>query len=162
MPVAILPAAAADGSALAHAAAACNACGLCAGRKNSTLRAEAIRPSAWMVVCDPPDEGEDREGMPMVQQAGQLLDNMLRAVAKDRSSEGATGVYVTNVVKCKPPYGHIPQQAELAQCASFLQREIALVQPRLILAMGNFARQLLLSEHPDKAALPLGKQQSFR
>jgi uracil-DNA glycosylase family 4 len=143
---------------LAQAAASCQACGLCAGRKKTTLRAEAIRPCAWMLLCDPPDEDEDREGMPLVQSAGQLLDNMLRAVGKDRHSAGSGGVYVSNVVKCRPPHGHIPQPSELAQCAAFLQREIALVQPQVILAMGHFARQLLLSEQPEQAALPLGKQ----
>jgi uracil-DNA glycosylase len=144
--------------ALAQAAADCQACGLCAGRKNTTLRAEAIRPCAWMIVCDPPDEDEDREGTSMVQEAGMLLDNMLRAADKDRHAEGARGAYISNVVKCRPPHGHVPEAAELMQCATFLQREIALVQPQLMVAMGRFAHQLLLSEQPEQALLPLGKQ----
>lgn len=149
-----------DGSAeaLAHAAAACSACGLCAGRKNTTLRAEALRQSDWMVVCDPPDEWDDRSGAAASHEAGQLLDNMLHAVGKDRHSSGTAGAYVTNVVKCKPPHGYVPQPQDLLQCASFMQRELALVQPKLILALGRFACQLLLSEHPESAALPLGKQ----
>jgi DNA polymerase len=65
---------------------------------------------------------------------------------------------VSNVVKCRPPNARLPQAVELQQCAQFLQREIALVQPKLILAMGRFATQLLLQEHPQQAALPLGKQ----
>jgi DNA polymerase len=111
-----------------------------------------------MVVCDPPDEWDDRSGAAASHEAGQLLDNMLHAVGKDRQSSGAAGAYVTNVVKCKPPHGYVPQPQDLLQCASFLQRELALVQPKLILALGRFACQLLLSELPESAALPLGKQ----
>ncbi len=149
-----------DGSAeaLAHAAANCSACGLCAGRKNTTLRAEALRQSDWMVVCDPPDEWEERAGSPAVHEAGQLLDNMLRAVGKDRHSSGVAGAYVTNVVKCKPPHGYVPQHQDLLQCATYLRRELEIVQPKQIVALGRFACQLLLSEHPELAALPLGKQ----
>jgi DNA polymerase len=65
---------------------------------------------------------------------------------------------VTNITKCRPPQGRVPQAAELAQCAAYLQREIALTQPKLILVMGRFASQVLLAEHPDALALPLGKQ----
>ena len=146
-----------NASSLAQATAACTACGLCAGRKQSTLKSESIKTAHWMLVGDPPDEDEDRDGLPFVQQVGQLLDNMLRAANKDRSSSGAMGVYVSNVVKCRPPYGRIPQAQELAQCAVYLQREIALVQPKVILSMGRFANQVLLSETPNMAAVPLGK-----
>jgi uracil-DNA glycosylase family 4 len=148
-----------DWAALAQAASACQACGLCAGRKNTTLQNPAARAlpvqADWFVVGDPPDEDEDRSGSPFVEQAGILLDNMLKAVGASRSGSGASGAYLANVVKCRPPHGQIPQAAELAQCANFLNREIALVQPKIILAMGRFAVQLLLSEQP--AHLPLGK-----
>lgn len=146
-----------DAEDLAQEVAACTACGLCAGRKKTTLQAQTIRQTEWMVVGDPPDEDEDREATPFAQQAGILLDNMLKAVSKDRHASGAAGAYLTNVVKCKPPHGRIPQPAELAQCAAYLDREIALVQPKIIIAMGRFAHQVLLSAHPQLAMQPLGK-----
>jgi DNA polymerase len=136
---------------------ACQACGLCGGRKNTTLRAPAHSQMDWMVVGDPPDEDEDREGQPFAQAQGQLLDNMLKAVGASRAGSGAQGAYVTNITKCRPPHGRIPQPAELAQCAAYLHQEIALVQPKIILAMGRFAMQLLLGEQPQWATQPLGK-----
>jgi DNA polymerase len=148
-----------DWQALAAAAASCQACGLCAGRKNSTLQEppEAVQCD-WLVLGDPPDEDEDRLGQPFAAQAGTLLDNMLKAAGVRRGGQGRTGAYLSNVVKCRPPSARLPQAAELHQCAQYLQREIELVQPKLILAMGRFATQLLLQEHPEQAALPLGKQ----
>ena len=107
---------------------------------------------------DPPDEDEDRLGQPFVEQAGALLDNMLKAAGASRGGVARTGAHLSNVVKCRPPPGRLPQAAELAQCAHYLQREIQWVQPKVILAMGRFAAQLLLEEHPADAALPLGKQ----
>ena len=147
-----------DWQALVTATAACQACGLSAGRKNSTLRAPTTPGQAdWMVVGDPPDEDEDRAGLAFTEAAGVLMDNMLKAVGATRNGAGAAGAYLTNVVKCRPPHSRIPQATELAQCAGYLQREIALVQPKIILAMGRFANQLLLSEQPALASLPLGK-----
>jgi DNA polymerase len=146
-------------SELAQTAANCQACGLCAGRKNSTLQElQTAVQSDWLVLGDPPDEDEDRLGQPFAEQAGILLDTMLKAVGARRGGEARAGAYVSNVVKCRPPNARLPQAAELQQCAAYLQREIALVQPKLILAMGRFATQLLLQEHPEQAALPLGKQ----
>lgn len=148
-----------DWQTLRHTAAACQACGLCAGRKHATLHMpKAPLQSDWLVVGDPPDEDEDRLGQPFVEQAGVLLDNMLAAVGAKRAGQGRQGAYLSNVVKCRPPVGRLPQAAELAQCAQYLQREIELVQPRVILALGRFATQLLLGEHPLEASLPLGKQ----
>ncbi len=148
-----------DWEALAASAAACQACGLCTGRKHSTLGDPGQTIQAdWMVVGDPPDEDEDRLGQPFAEQAGVLLDNMLKAVGASRSGQARQGAYLSNVVKCRPPVGRVPQGADLAQCAQFLQREIALVRPKVILAVGRFATQLLLQEHPEQAALPLGKQ----
>jgi DNA polymerase len=145
--------------ALAQTAAACQACGLCAGRKQSTLSVPQPAVQAhWMVVGDPPDEDEDRLGTPFVEQAGLLLDNMLKAVGARRGGVGSEGVYLSNIVKCRPPLGRLPQAAELAQCAAYLRREVALVQPRVILAMGRFAVPAMLADHPMEAALPLGKQ----
>ena len=148
-----------DWPALADAAASCQACGLCAGRKQSTLQAQAqLQQADWFFVGDPPDEEEDRQGAPFAGQAGQLLDNMLKAMGARRGEGGAAGAYVTNIVKCRPPRGRLPVADEIAQCARYLRRELALVQPRVIVVMGRSAIQHLLSEHPDATGLPLGKQ----
>jgi uracil-DNA glycosylase family 4 len=148
-----------DGLALRQSAAACQACGLCSGRKHTTLHLpDQVQQADWLVLGDPPDEDEDRLGQPFVEQAGALLDNMLKAVGASRGGKGRQGAHLSNVVKCRPPLGRLPQAADMAQCAQYLQREIALVQPKLILAMGRFAAQLVLEEHPAEAALPLGKQ----
>jgi len=148
-----------DWAELAQAAANCQACGLCAGRKHSTLRAPATPTQVdWLVVGDPPDEDEDRLAQPFAEQAGVLLDNMFKAAGASRSGVARTGAHLSNVVKCRPPPGRLPQAAELAQCAQYLQREVELVQPKVIVAMGRFAAQLLLEEHPQEAALPLGRQ----
>ena len=158
------PQATADWPALQAAAASCRACGLCAGRKNTTLL-PAIGTSDWMVVGDPPDEDEDALASPFAGPSGVLLDNMLAALGLRRSNgaqakgmgDAATLAYVTNVVKCRPPQGALVQSADLAQCAAYLQREIALVQPKMILAMGRFANQLLLVDTPELASQPLGR-----
>jgi DNA polymerase len=122
-----------------------------------------------MVVGDQPDEDEDAAGSAFADASGALLTNMLKAVKLVRINDGENAVvhrsavsprgaaYVTNVVKCRAPHGAVPQAADLAQCATYLKREIALVKPKMILAMGRFANQLLLSETPDMVNLPLGK-----
>ena len=143
--------------ALAQTVAACQACALCGSRMTTTLRALTQTQMDWMVVGDPPDEDEDREGQPFAQAQGVLLDNMLKAVGASRNGSGAQGAYLTNIVKCRPPNGRIPQATELAQCAAYLRQEIALVQPKMILAMGRFAMQVLLGEQPQWATQPLGK-----
>ena len=152
-------------AALQQTAAGCQACGLCAGRTHSTLTTLAEGQSAqWMVVGDPPDEDEDAVGHAFAGDAGVLLDNMLKAVGAVRASAnqppapGQDGALLANVTACRPPNGRNPQPAELAQCAAYLQRQIALAQPQVILAMGRFATQLLLAEHPDALAQPPGKQ----
>ncbi len=176
-PVAV-PAAAADldWAALEQAVAGCTACGLCAARKHTTLEppsAALSGPCDWLVLGDPPDADEDRTGSPFAGSDGVLLANMLAALGLQRVNAAArpetpeaqemaalpasARAYVTNVVKCRPAHGQIPQAAELAQCAAYLQREIALVQPKMILALGRFAQQLVLSQEPALAQQPLGK-----
>ena len=143
--------------ALMQTVSGCQSCPLGAGRKNVTLQPPVQSQMDWMVVGDPPDEDEDRAGQPFAEAQGVLLDNMLKAVGASRAGQGVGGAYVTNVVKCRPPHGRVAQPADLAQCAGYLQREIALVQPKMILAMGRFANQLLLAETPELVNLPLGK-----
>ena len=158
--------AAMDWTTLVRTVAACQACKLCVGRRAPVIGAAdaAVPPPAdWLIVGEPPDESEERAGLPLVDQAGQLLDNMLRAVGVRRrgvleAGSGAGAAYVTNVVKCRPALVRNPAPHELETCAHYLQREIALVQPRVILAMGRFAAQTLLRDTvPDVAAIPLGK-----
>ncbi|MEI6619959.1 MAG: uracil-DNA glycosylase [Betaproteobacteria bacterium] len=152
-----------DWQALAQTAAQCQACGLCAGRTHSTLDAARATAARWMVVGDPPDDQEDSAGQAFVGDSGALLDNMLKAVGAVRSfggalPQGTDAAYATNVSKCRVPAGRVPQAAELAQCSAYLQREIALVRPQVIVAMGRFANQVLLAESPQAATLPLGRQ----
>lgn len=149
--------AALDWEGLADTAAACESCGLCAGRKHATLQPAQQAQADWMVVGDPPEEDEDSAAQAFVEAPGLLLDNMLKAVGASRSGSGPQGAYATNVVKCRPPHGRNPQPADLAQCAAYLQREIELVQPKVIFAVGRFAIQTLLSEHGALATQPLGK-----
>jgi uracil-DNA glycosylase len=98
-----------------------------------------------MVIGEAPGEQEDRQGEPFVGPAGQLLDQMLRALGLGRTpGPPETQVYIANTLKCRPPRNRNPEPGELARCEPFLQRQIALVQPRIILAMGRFAIQQLL------------------
>ena len=104
----------------------------------------------FMVVGEAPGEQEDLKGEPFVGAAGQLLDAMLRALGLSRA-EGPPErqVFIANTLKCRPPGNRNPAAEELAACEPFLQRQIALVQPKVLLAMGRFAVQALLrSDEP--------------
>lgn len=154
--------AAMDWPTLADTVATCQACPLCMGRRAPVLgAAEAPAQADWLVVGEPPDESEERQGMAFADQAGQLLDNMLKAVGVSRRGaqrSGASAAYVTNVVKCRPAVVRNPLAQELALCDSYLRREVALVRPKVILAMGRFAAQALLRDSlPEVAGIPLGK-----
>ena len=142
-----------DWEGLQTAVSACQACGLCQSRQHTVFGAGSA-PARWLIVGEAPGEQEDAQGQPFVGPAGQLLDNMLKAVGLRRGRD----VFITNVLKCRPPANRNPQPEEMAQCAPFLQQQIALVQPTVILALGRFAAQSLLqSSLPDVAATPLGK-----
>ena len=136
--------AAMDWVALRTAVAGCTACGLCKGRKNTVFGVGNER-AHWMLVGEAPGQQEDLQGEPFVGKAGQLLDNMLRAVGLTRAdAPPEQQVFIANVLKCRPPGNRNPEPPEVAQCEPFLKRQVALVQPRLILAMGRFAVQSLL------------------
>ncbi|MDE2614729.1 MAG: uracil-DNA glycosylase [Burkholderiales bacterium] len=142
-----LPAAVAglDWSALREAVAACRACRLCESRKQ-TVFGVGHEHARWMVIGEAPGAQEDVQGEPFVGAAGQLLDAMLRALDLSRAADGdpARRVFIANTLKCRPPGNRNPQPDELAACEPFLSRQIELVQPRIILAMGRFAVQSLL------------------
>ena len=133
--------------ALAQAVAGCRACGLCESRRN-TVFGVGDTQADWLIVGEAPGENEDLQGEPFVGQAGKLLDNMLKAIGLDRRHK----VYIANVLKCRPPGNRNPEPAEVAQCEPFLARQVALLQPRIILAMGRFAVQSLL-----QTTEPIGK-----
>jgi DNA polymerase len=140
-----------DWPQLEAAVAACRACGLCESRRHTVFGAGSTTAD-WMVVGEAPGENEDREGQPFVGPAGELLDNMLRAVGRNRTGSGAQSAFIVNVLKCRPPSNRNPQPAEVAQCAPYLARQVALLQPKIILAMGRFAVQSLLQTDE-----PIGK-----
>lgn len=148
-----------DWPELARAVRTCTACGLCKGRKAAVFHADPLPAQAdWLIVGEPPDEQDERAGMPFAGAAGALLDNMLRAVRCARGGAGRAGARVTQVVKCRPAVVRAPRPDELAQCAVFLRREIALSRPRVILAMGRVAALSLLGEaYPQVLQLPLGQ-----
>lgn len=146
-----------DWAALQDRVASCQACGLCQGRRQSVFGVGDPR-ARWLVVGEAPGENEDLQGEPFVGQAGQLLDNMLRALGLSRTAEGAQAVYIANVIKCRPPANRNPQPQEVQCCTPYLQRQIALLQPQIILALGRFAAQALLQASvPEVATLPLGR-----
>ncbi len=150
-----------DWPALQAAVAGCRACKLCEGRKNTVFgvgqapQMPGRAPHAdWLIVGEAPGEREDLAGEPFVGPAGKLLDNMLRAIGLERHAN----VFIANVIKCRPPGNRNPEPEEVAQCAPYLRRQIELLQPKIILAMGRFAVNSLLQDAvPEVHKLPLGK-----
>ncbi|MBB5193500.1 DNA polymerase [Silvimonas terrae] len=137
-----------DWAALQQSVAACTACGLCQGRTNTVYGVG--NPNAdIMVIGEAPGQQEDLQGEPFVGAAGQLLDNMLNAIGEKRGER----VYIANVLKCRPPGNRNPQPDEVAQCSPYLRRQVALVQPRVIFAVGRFAIQTLLQTDAPVSAL---------
>jgi DNA polymerase len=139
-----------DWPALRAAVADCRACQLCETRKQ-TVFGVGHPQARWMVIGEAPGAQEDEQGEPFVGAAGQLLDGMLRALKLSRADDGDAqhSVYIANTLKCRPPGNRNPQPEEMARCEAFLLRQIALVRPKVILAMGRFAVQTLLrSQEP--------------
>lgn len=138
---------------LTQGVVACQACGLCQHRRQAVL-GMGPRQAKWMIVGEGPGEQEDRQGLPFVGPAGQLLDAMLAAMGLSRE----TDVYVTNAVKCRPPSNRNPDTSEWQQCQPYLMRQIELVQPALIVALGRYAAHTLLDHVlPQAAHAPLGR-----
>lgn len=130
-----------DWSALERAISQCTLCGLCEQR-NQAVPGTGARRADLMLVGEGPGAEEDRRGEPFVGRAGQLLDRMLLAIGRDRSDSA----YITNIVKCRPPKNRDPEPAEVLACRPYLERQIELLQPGLILALGRVAAQNLLNE----------------
>ncbi|BCL74877.1 hypothetical protein JHS3_06130 [Jeongeupia sp. HS-3] len=127
---------------------ACTACGLCEGRIQA-VPGVGDRTARLLIIGEAPGAEEDKQGEPFVGAAGKLLDNMLAAIGEKRGD----GVYIANVLKCRPPGNRNPQPAEVAECAPFLARQIALIQPTVIFAVGRFAIQALLKTDAPISAL---------
>ena len=121
--------------AIAEEVRACQACKLCQGR-HQAVPGEGVSQPLVMVIGEGPGADEDSTGRPFVGRAGQLLDKMLAAINLDRN----TNCFIANVVKCRPPNNRDPEQDEIAACAPFLQRQLALLKPRAILTVGRVPR----------------------
>ena len=141
-----------DWDALQARVAACTACGLCKTR-TQTVFGVGHRAAPWMIIGEAPGAEEDARGEPFVGQAGKLLDNMLAAVGRSRSATDGSAVYIANVLKCRPPGNRNPEPEEAAACAPFLQRQIALLAPRVIVIMGRVAAQSVLGTDATIASL---------
>ncbi len=145
-----------DWDGLNAAAAACQACLLCKQRKQAVFGVGA--PSApWLFVGEGPGAEEDDLGEPFVGPAGKLLDAMLAAAGLQRGRE----VYIANVVKCRPPGNRNPSADEAQACAPFLDRQIDLVQPKLIVALGKIALSRLTGSEGSMASMR-GKLHEYR
>jgi DNA polymerase len=126
----------------------CTACALHKTR-TQTVFGVGDENADWMLIGEAPGAEEDRLGDPFVGQAGKLLDNMLAAIGLKRGEN----VYIANVLKCRPPGNRNPEPDEVEKCTPFLKRQIALIQPKLIIAMGRFAAQTLLASDASIASM---------
>jgi uracil-DNA glycosylase family 4 len=137
-----------DWPELKETVAKCIACALHA-KRNKTVFGVGDENADWMFIGEGPGADEDAQGDPFVGQAGKLLDNMLAAIKLKRGEN----VYIANVLKCRPPGNRNPQPDEALKCEPFLQRQIELIKPRLIVALGRVAALNLLSREASIASL---------
>lgn len=159
LPVAMVPAdlAQMDRLALQAAIAGCSRCDLSQRRQRAVPGMGDPAPD-WLIVGEAPGEEEDRQGLPFVGRAGQLLDRMLAAMQLSREHK----VYIANVIKCRPPHNRNPDPVEIEQCTPYLLRQVELLRPKMVLAMGRFAAQTVLAQGGRYAAdvlhqMPLGR-----
>ncbi len=140
---------------LRQAVTNCIACPLSETRKN-TVFGVGDETASWLFIGEGPGAREDELGEPFVGQAGKLLDSMLQAINLKRGQD----VYIANIVKCRPPGNRNPQDSEAEQCRPYLLRQIALIQPKLIVTLGKVAAQNLLATDNSIASLR-GKLHEF-
>ncbi len=133
---------------LEQAVRACTACGLCKQRKQAVFGVGA-RDAPWLFIGEGPGADEDEIGEPFVGQAGKLLDSMLAAIGLARGRD----VYIANVVKCRPPGNRTPTLEEAGACAPYLDRQIELIGPQLIVALGKTAASRLLQTEASLGSL---------
>lgn len=132
--------------ALQAEVALCTKCGLCKTR-TQTVFGSGNKNADWMIIGEGPGQNEDQQGLPFVGKAGQLLTEMLRAIGLDREQ-----VFITNVVKCRPPANRDPKPIEIETCKPYLLRQLALIKPKIIVVLGRVAAQALLNTDE-----PIGK-----
>jgi len=137
-----------DWEGLREAVRDCRVCGLCAQRKQAVLGVGDAR-AQWLFVGEGPGADEDEQGEPFVGQAGKLLDSMLAALGLRRGE----AVYIANVVKCRPPGNRTPTPEEAKACAPFLDRQVELIQPKLIVALGKTAATRLMGSESSLSSL---------
>lgn len=125
---------------LAEQASSCTACGLAATRTHVVF-GEGTPQARVMFVGEGPGRNEDLQGLPFVGAAGQLLNRLLSEIGLERSD-----AYIANVVKCRPPGNRDPRPDEIAACKGYLADQIRLVDPMVVMTLGNFATKLLLKE----------------
>jgi DNA polymerase len=145
-----------DWQALSNEVSACGACTLCKQRKQTVFGVGA-QTAPWLFVGEGPGDEEDQKGEPFVGSAGKLLDAMLVAAGLQRGRE----VYIANVVKCRPPGNRTPSIEEAAACAPYLDRQIDLIQPKLIVALGKTAVMRLTGSDASMASMR-GTVHSYR
>jgi len=145
-----------DWPQLKESVAGCVACPLHRGR-NKTVFGVGDESASWLFVGEGPGAEEDLKGEPFVGQAGKLLDNMLAAIKLKRGKD----VYIANIVKCRPPGNRTPESLEAAQCEPYLHRQIELIKPKLIVALGKVAAVNLLRREASIASLR-GKVHEYR
>ena len=126
----------------------CRKCALCESR-NRTVFGSGPQGARWMLIGEAPGADEDASGEPFVGQAGRLLDQMLMAIGLSRQHD----VFITNVLKCRPPGNRNPEPLEAATCSPYLYRQIDLLQPDLILLLGRFAVQSVLKTEASLSGL---------
>ncbi|MEQ9560907.1 MAG: uracil-DNA glycosylase [Woeseiaceae bacterium] len=135
--------------------AACTLCALHQGR-TQTVFGVGNENADWMIIGEAPGAEEDRRGEPFVGRAGKLLDEMLRAIGLERGE-----VFIANILKCRPPNNRDPSQEEADKCRHYLDRQIALVNPRIVVAVGRIAAHQLLGTDAPLGQLR-GKVHSLR
>ena len=145
-----------DWPALRARVAGCTDCPLHA-KRNKTVFGVGDENADWLFVGEGPGADEDAQGEPFVGQAGRLLDSMLVAIGLKRGAN----VYIANVVKCRPPGNRNPEPAEAGACEPYLHRQIELIRPRLIVALGKVAAANLLASDASVASMR-GKLHSYR
>lgn len=137
-PTGELPATGLDWPELRDCVANCTRCELSSSRTNTVFGAGNTEAD-WLIIGEAPGAEEDRRGEPFVGRAGQLLDQMLIAIGQSREN-----VFIANILKCRPPDNRDPKPGEAAACREYLERQIELIQPKIILAVGKIAAQTLL------------------
>jgi uracil-DNA glycosylase len=145
-----------DWPTLQQTAQICQACQLCTGRKGIVFGSPAsVQPADWLIVGDPPTESDEAAGAAFTGEAGVLLGNMLKAMGLSEA-QVTQKVTLTPSVKCRTE-GQSTGAQELAQCEAFLRRQVALARPKMILAMGRYAAQVLLAQTVSNPVPPLGQ-----